>query len=75
MSAIICRMLFHRYLISRFAITLMSNIAYKKHAKMNKTKLYSETYKSKYKKVRGLPIRIDKSNVSSVGPLSERNIK
>ena len=29
--------------------------------------------KSKYKKVGVLPIRIVKSNVSSVGPLSERN--
>ena len=31
-------------------------------------------YKSKYKKVGVLPIQIVKSNVSSVGPLSERNM-
>ena len=30
-------------------------------------------YKSKYKKVGVLPIRIVKSNASSVGPSSERN--
>ena len=30
-------------------------------------------YKSKYKKVGVLSIRIAKSNVSSAGPLSERN--
>ena len=32
-------------------------------------------YKSKYKKVGVLPIRIVKSDVSSVGPSSEGNIK
>ena len=33
----------------------------------------SDRYKSKYKKVGVLPMRIVKSNVSSVGPSSERN--
>ena len=32
-------------------------------------------YKSKYEKVGVLPIQIVKSNVSSIGPLSERNLK
>ena len=32
-------------------------------------------YKSKYEKVGVLPMRIVKSNVSSVGPSSERNRK
>ena len=32
-------------------------------------------YKSKYKKVGVLPIRIVKSNVSSIGPSSERKRK
>ena len=32
-------------------------------------------YKSKYKKVGVLPIRIVKSNVSSIGPSSERNTR
>ena len=32
-------------------------------------------YKSKYKKVGVLPIRIAKSNVSSVGPSSEKHVK
>ena len=31
-------------------------------------------YKSKYKMVGVLPIRIVQSNVSSIGPLSERNL-
>ena len=34
-----------------------------------------ESYKSKYKKIGALPIRIVKSNVSSVGPSSERNMR
>ena len=33
-----------------------------------------QIYKSKYKKVGVLPTRIVKSNVSSVGPSSERNV-
>ena len=40
-----------------------------------KTEFLVKKYKLKYKKVGVLPIRIVKSNILSVGPSSERNIK
>ena len=56
-------------------IIIESFVSISREHVLSKLKARLWYYKSKYKKVSVLPIRIVKSDVSSVGPLSENKFK